>query len=240
PRSTRNSRSRRANRSTTSSCSIFTFCLLARRLVACVPTTSCYHWAMPERPPTSFQPTTDPEEPDGTGVPDGTSTPIASADGAVPGTIIAGKYKLLEAIGEGGMGAVWMAQQTEPVKRLVAIKLIKAGMDSKAVIARFEAERQALSMMDHPNIARVLDVGATSSGRPFFVMELVKGRPFTEFCDERKLTPRERLELFVPVCQAIQHAHQKGIIHRDIKPTNVLVALHDDKPVPKVIDFGVV
>jgi serine/threonine protein kinase len=132
-----------------------------------------------------------------------------------------------------------MAQQTEPVKRAVAVKVIKAGMDSKAVLARFEAERQALAMMDHPNIAKVLDAGTTDGGRPFFVMELVKGTPITKFCDERRLTPRQRLELFVPVCQAIQHAHQKGIIHRDIKPSNVLIALYDDKPVPKVIDFGV-
>ncbi|HUR52982.1 MAG TPA: serine/threonine-protein kinase, partial [Gemmataceae bacterium] len=155
------------------------------------------------------------------------------------GAILGGKYKLVEEIGEGGMGSVFMAQQTEPVKRAVAVKVIKAGMDSKAVLARFEAERQALALMDHPNIARVLDAGTTESGRPFFVMELVKGVPITQFCDERKLTPRQRLELFVPVCQAIQHAHQKGVIHRDIKPNNVLVALYDDKPVPKVIDFGV-
>jgi serine/threonine protein kinase/tetratricopeptide (TPR) repeat protein len=155
------------------------------------------------------------------------------------GTLIAGKYKLIEEVGEGGMGTVWMAQQTEPVKRFVAVKLIKAGMDSKAVLARFDAERQALALMDHPNIAKVLDADATPDGHPFFVMELVKGIPITKFCDERKLTPRERLELFVPVCQAIQHAHQKGVIHRDIKPSNVLVALYDDQPVPKVIDFGV-
>jgi eukaryotic-like serine/threonine-protein kinase len=155
------------------------------------------------------------------------------------GTVLAGKYKLIEPIGEGGMGSVWMAQQTEPVKRLVAVKLIKAGMDSKAVLARFEAERQALAMMDHPNIARVLDAGASSDQHPFFVMELVKGVPITKYCDDHKLTPKERLELFVPVCQAIQHAHQKGIIHRDIKPSNVLIALYDDRPVPKVIDFGV-
>ena len=154
------------------------------------------------------------------------------------GAILAGKYKLIEAIGEGGMGSVFLAQQTEPVKRAVAVKVIKAGMDSRAVLARFEAERQALALMDHPNIARVLDAGTTDSGRPFFVMELVKGQPITKFCDARKLTPRERLELFVPVCQAIQHAHQKGIIHRDIKPSNVLIALYDDRPVPKVIDFG--
>jgi eukaryotic-like serine/threonine-protein kinase len=130
---------------------------------------------------------------------------------ACVGSILAGQYKLIEEIGEGGMGSVYMAQQTEPVKRAVAVKVIKAGMDSKAVLARFEAERQALAIMDHPNIARVLDAGSTDGGRPFFVMELVKGMPITKHCDERKLTPRQRLELFVPVCQAIQHAHQKGI-----------------------------
>ncbi len=154
------------------------------------------------------------------------------------GTVIAGKYTLVDLIGEGGMGSVWRARQTEPVKRFVAVKLIKAGMDSKQVLARFEAERQALALMDHPNIAKVLD-GGLHEHRPFFVMELVKGVPITDFCDARKLTPKERLELFVPVCQAIQHAHQKGIIHRDIKPSNVLIALYDDKPVVKVIDFGV-
>jgi serine/threonine protein kinase len=121
----------------------------------------------------------------------------------------------------------------------VAVKLIRAGMDSKQVLARFEAERQALALMDHPHIARVLDAGSTENGRPFFVMELVKGVPLTHFCDQQRLTPRQRLELFVPVCQAIQHAHQKGIIHRDIKPSNVLVARYDDRPVPRVIDFGV-
>jgi serine/threonine protein kinase len=150
-----------------------------------------------------------------------------------------GPYKLQEPIGEGGMGTVWMAQQTEPIKRLVAVKLIKAGMDSKQVIARFEAERQALALMDHPNIARVLDGGTTTGGRPYFVMDLFKGMPITKFCDENHITLRQRLELFLPVCQAIQHAHQKGIIHRDLKPSNVLVALYDGKPVPKVIDFGV-
>jgi tetratricopeptide (TPR) repeat protein len=155
------------------------------------------------------------------------------------GTVLAGRYRLLEPVGEGGMGAVWVAQQTEPVKRLVAVKLIKPGMDSKAVLARFEAERQALALMDHPNIAKVLDGGLAPDGRPFFVMELVKGVPITEHCDAHRLTPRQRLELFIPVCQAIQHAHQKGIIHRDVKPSNVLIALYDDKPVPKVIDFGV-
>jgi tetratricopeptide (TPR) repeat protein len=137
------------------------------------------------------------------------------------------------------MGTVWMAQQIEPVKRLVAIKLIKAGMDSKQVIARFEAERQALALMDHANIARVLDAGMTGAGRPYFVMDLVKGVPITKYCDEHHLTPRQRLELFIPVCQAVQHAHQKGIIHRDLKPSNVLIALYDGKPVPKIIEFGV-
>jgi serine/threonine protein kinase len=167
--------------------------------------------------------------------------PIVTVDEPIterPGTVI-GPYKLLEQIGEGGMGTVWMAQQTEPVKRVVALKLIKAGMDSRQVIARFEAERQALALMDHPHIAKVFDGGTTAAGRPYFVMELVKGVPLTRYCDEHRLTPKLRLELFIPVCQAIQHAHQKGIIHRDIKPSNVLVALYDGKPVPKVIDFGV-
>jgi eukaryotic-like serine/threonine-protein kinase len=150
-----------------------------------------------------------------------------------------GPYKLLQQIGEGGMGVVYMAEQEEPVRRKVALKIIKPGMDTSQVVARFEAERQALAMMDHQNIARVLDAGTTESGRPYFVMELVHGVPITEFCDANQLTPRERLELFIPVCQAIQHAHQKGIIHRDIKPSNVLVTMYDDRPVPKVIDFGV-
>jgi WD40 repeat protein/serine/threonine protein kinase/Flp pilus assembly protein TadD len=165
------------------------------------------------------------------------SQPTASP-GEGPGTVI-GPYKLLQQIGEGGMGAVYMAEQTAPVQRKVAVKVIKAGMDSKQVIARFEAERQALAMMDHANIARVLDAGATESGRPYFVMELVLGVPITQYCDDNRLTPRERLELFVPVCQAIQHAHQKGIIHRDVKPSNVMITLYEGKPVPKVIDFGV-
>ena len=155
------------------------------------------------------------------------------------GAIVGGRYKLLDLIGEGGMGSVWMAQQTEPVKRLVALKLIKEGMDTKAVLARFEAERQALALMDHPNIAKVFDGGSSGDGRPFFVMELVKGVPITRFCDDRKLTISQRLELFIPVCQAVQHAHQKGVIHRDLKPSNVLVAQYDDLPVPKVIDFGI-
>jgi eukaryotic-like serine/threonine-protein kinase len=151
-----------------------------------------------------------------------------------------GPYKLIQQIGDGGMGVVYMAQQTEPVKRMVALKVIKPGMDSKQVIARFEAERQALALMDHPNIAKVLDAGTTDAGRPYFVMELVKGVPITTYCDEHQLSPRERMELFVPICQAIQHAHQKGIIHRDLKPSNVLIASYDGRPVPKVIDFGVV
>ncbi len=155
-----------------------------------------------------------------------------------PGTLI-GPYKLLELIGEGGMGAVWMAEQRAPVRRRVALKVIKAGMDTRQVVARFEAERQALALMDHPNIARVFDGGATDSGRPYFVMELVKGVPLTRYCDDHKLTPRERLELFLPVCQAVQHAHQKGVIHRDLKPSNILVAPYDGGPVPKVIDFGI-
>src|SRR5579864_4345130 len=149
-----------------------------------------------------------------------------------PGTVI-GPYKLIEQIGEGGMGTVYMAQQAEPIKRLVALKLISPGMDSKQVLARFEAERQALGLMDHPNIAKVFDAGTTEAGRPFFVMELVKGALITKYCDEHRLTPKQRLELFVPVCQAIQHAHQKGIIHRDIKPSNILVAQYDGRPVPK-------
>src|SRR5262245_7859444 len=147
-----------------------------------------------------------------------------------PGTVI-GQYTLRELIGEGGMGLVFAAEQGHPVRRLVALKVIKPGMDTREVVARFEAERQALALMDHPNIARVLDGGETPSGRPFFVMELVRGVPITQYCDENALNPRERLELFSHVCQAVQHAHQKGIIHRDIKPSNVLVTLHDGVPV---------
>src|SRR5947208_11379 len=150
-----------------------------------------------------------------------------------------GPYKLLQKIGEGGMGAVWLAEQQEPVRRLVALKLIRTGLDSGQGVARFEAERQALALMDHPNIAKILDGGTTADGRPYFVMELVKGTPVTKYCDEHRLAPRQRLELFVPVCRALQHAHQKGIIHRDIKPSNVLVAPYDGRPVVKVIDFGV-
>jgi ankyrin repeat protein/serine/threonine protein kinase len=150
-----------------------------------------------------------------------------------------GRYKLLEPIGEGGFGVVWMAEQEEPVRRRVALKIIKLGMDTKEVVARFEAERQALAMMDHPHIASVFDGGATDTGRPYFVMELVKGIPITDYCDAVKLSTRERLDLFMQVCQAVQHAHQKGIIHRDLKPSNILVTVKDDRAVPKVIDFGI-
>jgi serine/threonine protein kinase len=155
-----------------------------------------------------------------------------------PGSVI-GPYKLMEQIGEGGFGLVFVAEQHQPVRRKVALKIIKPGMDTREVIARFEAERQALALMDHPNIAHVLDAGTTESGRPYFVMELVKGIPIVEYCDQQELTARQRLELFVAVCQAVQHAHAKGIIHRDLKPSNILVAPHDGMPVVKVIDFGI-
>jgi serine/threonine-protein kinase len=167
-----------------------------------------------------------------------TATPGGRIAADEPGTTI-GPYKLMEQIGEGGMGAVYVAEQTRPVRRRVALKIIKPGMDTKQFVARFEAERQALAMMDHPNIAKVHDGGATDSGRPYFVMELVRGIPITEYCDRERLSIPERLELFVLVCRAVQHAHQKGIIHRDLKPSNILVTLHDGVPVPKVIDFGV-
>ncbi len=163
---------------------------------------------------------------DATCIPDMTGTEI-------------GRYRLLEKIGEGGMATVYMAEQRHPICRRVALKIIKLGMDTKQVIARFEAERQALAMMDHPNIATVLDAGTTETGRPYFVMELVRGLPITKFCDNNSLTMIERLDLFVSVCHAVQHAHQRGIIHRDLKPSNILVTLHDGKPVPKVIDFGI-
>ena len=171
--------------------------------------------------------------------------PAAGLQGAINATISEGvgtqigPYKLIEQIGEGGFGVVFMAEQQHPIRRKVALKVLKAGMDTRQVVARFEAERQALALMEHIGIARVLDGGETPSGRPYFVMELVKGVSITRFCDEHKLTPRERLALFILVCQAVQHAHQKGIIHRDLKPTNVLVAAYDGRPVPKVIDFGV-
>jgi eukaryotic-like serine/threonine-protein kinase len=163
---------------------------------------------------------------------------LADAEDKAVGKTI-GRYKVLEKVGEGGCGVVYVAEQTEPVRRRVALKVIKLGMDTKQVVARFEAERQALAMMNHPNIAKVLDAGATENGRPYFVMELVRGIKITEYCDQANLTTKERLDLFIKVCQAIQHAHQKGIIHRDIKPSNILVTLQDGVPVPKVIDFGI-
>src|SRR5262249_27122234 len=154
-----------------------------------------------------------------------------------PGTVV-GPYRLLEQLGEGGFGVVFRAEQTQPVRRQVALKVLKPGMDTRQGVARVEAERQALAIMDHPNIAKVHDGGATPTGRPYFVMELVKGVPITDFCDQHQLTPRQRLGLFLTVCQAVQHAHQKGIIHRDLKPSNVLVTVQDTAPVAKVIDFG--
>jgi serine/threonine-protein kinase len=158
----------------------------------------------------------------------------AEADIKEAPAAMVGRYKLLEKIGEGGFGEVWMAEQREPLKRRVALKIIKPGMDSRQVIARFEAERQALAMMDHANIAKIFDAGTTDTGRPYFVMELVRGIKITDYCDQKQLPTEDRLKLFVLVCHAIQHAHQKGIIHRDIKPSNILVTLHDSVPVPKV------
>jgi serine/threonine protein kinase/Flp pilus assembly protein TadD len=155
------------------------------------------------------------------------------------GEIVSDKYKLLEELGSGGMGIVYKAEQKKPVKRSVALKIIKLGMDTKQVVARFETERQALAVMDHPNIAKVYDGGATESGRPYFVMELVRGIPITDYCDKHKLTTKERLELFMNVCQAVQHAHQKGIIHRDLKPSNILIVVQEEKHIPKIIDFGI-
>jgi serine/threonine protein kinase len=165
--------------------------------------------------------------------------PITARNDDLSDVLIGGRYKILERIGEGGFGVVYVAEQKTPVRRRVALKIIKLGMDTRAVVARFEAERQALAMMDHPNIAKVLDAGATDTGRPYFVMELVRGIPITDYCDQNNLPPIQRLALFIDVCHAIQHAHQKGVIHRDIKPSNILVTLHDGIPVPKVIDFGI-
>jgi eukaryotic-like serine/threonine-protein kinase len=162
----------------------------------------------------------------------------AAKDLAV-GTTLSGRYKLIEELGKGGMGSVFLAEQVEPVKRRVALKIIKLGMDTREVVARFEAERQALAVMDHPHIAKVYDAGATETGRPYFVMEFVRGIPLTQYCDKNKLSTDERLELFIPICQAVQHAHQKGVIHRDLKPSNVLVTVQDGRPVPKIIDFGI-
>jgi hypothetical protein len=168
---------------------------------------------------------------------------LSAAESAVepeiPETKCIGPYKLLQKLGEGGYGMVYMAEQERPIRRRVALKIIKLGMDTRNVIARFEAERQALALMDHPNIARVLDAGATETGRPYFVMELVYGVKITEYCDQNRVSMQERLELFIQVCNAVQHAHQKGIIHRDLKPSNIMVTMHDGVPVPKVIDFGI-
>src|SRR5437870_6500741 len=150
-----------------------------------------------------------------------------------------GRYRLIERIGRGGGGVVYLAEQEEPVRRRVALKILKLGMDTQSVVARFEAERQALAMMDHPNIARVLDAGATEAGRPFFVMELVTGQKLSDYCKRQQLSVRQRLELFIPVCRAVQHAHQKGVIHRDLKPSNILVMEQEGEAVPKVIDFGI-
>jgi serine/threonine protein kinase len=177
----------------------------------------------------------DPQKPSGPDSPDRTLS--VGASGSMAASQI-GPYRLLQVLGEGGMGEVWLAEQTKPIHRTVALKLIKTGMDTKAVVARFESERQALALMDHPNIARVFDAGATAEGRPYFVMEYVPGLPITEYCDKHRLTIAERLELFIQVCEGVQHAHQKAIIHRDLKPSNVLVVEQDSKPVPKIIDFG--
>ncbi len=190
-----------------------------------------------DQPPENLGQTVDAEP--GAGTPAPSVFTAAHYPQVEPGLVIDGRYTLVGKVGEGGMGEVWVAKQTEPVKRKVALKLLKAGMDSKAVLGRFEQERQALALMDHPHIARVFDANLTPTGQPFFAMELVNGLPLTKFCDEARLTPRQRLELFVPICQAVQHAHQKGIIHRDLKPANILVTLIDGRPVPKVIDFGV-
>jgi non-specific serine/threonine protein kinase/serine/threonine-protein kinase len=172
-------------------------------------------------------------------VPAATQTFKTSAIDASAGEVISDKYKLIEEIGSGGMGIVYKAEQIQPVKRIVALKIIKLGMDTKQVVARFKAERQTLAMMDHPNIAKVFDGGATEKGRPYFVMELVRGIPITHYCDKYKLSTRERLELFIDVCQAVQHAHQKGVIHRDLKPSNILVEVHEEKVLPRIIDFGI-
>src|SRR5208282_5192206 len=173
------------------------------------------------------------------------SSPQDSSDSTLSGGALGGSsagqigpYRLLQLLGEGGMGEVWLAEQKKPIQRTVALKLIKAGMDTKAVVARFESERQALALMDHPNIARVFEAGSTTEGRPYFVMEYVPGLPLTEYCDKHRMTLKERLELFAQVCDGVQHAHQKAIIHRDLKPSNILVFEQDNKAIPKIIDFG--
>ena len=191
----------------------------------------------------SEEPDSDPGTPDRTsdsGAPkpsDDTTQTSGTPAEPIPQRV--GPFKILDVLGEGGFGIVYLAEQQEPVRRRVALKVIKPGMDSKAVIARFEAERQALALMNHPNVASVFDAGTTEQGRPYFVMEHVSGIPITEHCDRHKLAVEDRLGLFIQVCEAVQHAHQKGIIHRDLKPRNILVAIRDGKPTPKVIDFGV-
>src|SRR5437867_9673167 len=178
--------------------------------------------------------TDDSQEMESTRLPPTKDDPLSSDEGRQ-----IGHYRLLQKLGEGGMGEVWLAEQTEPVRRKVALKVIKAGMDTKRVVGRFEVERQALALMDHAAIAKVLDAGATPRGLPYFVMEYVAGEHVTAYCDRHKLRTRDRLELFKQVCEGVQHAHQKGIIHRDLKPSNVLVTISGDRPVPKIIDFGV-
>jgi len=167
---------------------------------------------------------------------DNDATLSHSAGSADP--IKIGPYRLLRKLGEGGMGEVWLAEQSSPIRRTVALKLVKQGMDTRAVFARFDSERQALALMEHPNIAKVFDAASTEDGRPYFVMEYVPGLPITDYCDKNRLTIVERLRLFAQVCQGVQHAHQKAIIHRDLKPSNILIQVLDDKPIPKIIDFG--
>jgi tetratricopeptide (TPR) repeat protein len=194
----------------------------------------------PPTPSSASTPSSPPPAPSApTPAPTPTQTLRSEVKDITPGSLIGGKYKLLEELGSGGMGVVYLAEQVEPVERRVALKIIKLGMDTRQVVTRFETERQALAVMDHPNIAKVFDAGATETGRPYFVMELARGIPISDYCDRHKLPTRERLELFIAVCQAVQHAHQKGVIHRDLKPSNILVVIQDDRPVPKIIDFGI-
>src|SRR6476646_3000587 len=169
---------------------------------------------------------------------DESGTQTIDTAAAAPGDDDFGRYRILRPLGEGGMGTVYLAEQLEPIRRRVALKVVKLGMDTAPVLARFNNERQALAMMDHPNIAQIFDAGATAKGRPYFVMEYIEGAPITQYCDRKRMTTKERLELFLAVCRAVQHAHRKGVIHRDLKPSNVLVTEQDGTPVPKVIDFG--
>ena len=171
--------------------------------------------------------------------PDLTSAPTSASASGFDRSLDFGPYRFLQRLGEGGMGEVWLAEQVRPVRRQVAIKIVKAGMDTAQVIARFEAERQALAVMDHATIAKVFDGGTTPEGRPYFAMEYVKGEAITSYCDRNRLPIHERLELFIQLCDGVQHAHQKGIIHRDLKPSNVLVSVADDRPIPRIIDFGI-